>query len=118
MRITYPPEMLPPADGPAEVVVVDQSTGGHAVIYQSDREWNPIESAPKNGRGIEIELSNGRIVYAEYWEGPPGKEEEWGGWGICVTSSFCNGTLKDDCDATFVRWRECEQQRGPVDPPI
>ena len=33
MSITYPPEMLPIATEPAEVVVVDPETGEETVVY-------------------------------------------------------------------------------------
>lgn len=74
-------------------------------------DWNPdMKSAPTDGRQIEVLLSNGAVCIAEYWEGPPGKEEEWGGWGVCMTQSFCRGTMREDADAEMVSWRPYEGQ--------
>lgn len=62
-------------------------------------EWRPMVSAPTDGTGIEVKLSTGRIVYAEYWEGPPGRERDWGGWAYDSTASFCDGAFAQDGDA-------------------
>lgn len=68
-------------------------------------EWQPMETVPLDGRRFLVKLSNGRETVAEYWEGPPGKEEAWGGFGIDVTQGFFDGTMNDDCDAQMVGWR-------------
>lgn len=62
--------------------------------------WKPMESAPRDGAGFEVLLSNGSIVYAEYWDGPSG-----GGFAYCMTSAFRRGTLHADMEADLVGWR-------------
>lgn len=66
--------------------------------------WKPMETAPRDGAGFEVLLSNGSIVYAEYWDGPS-DHPEWGGFAYCMTSSFCRGTLHGDIEADRVGWR-------------
>jgi len=68
-------------------------------------EWQPMETHPKDGSAFVVKLSNGKMLVAEYWEGPPGKEEEWGGLATNVTQSFCEGTMREDCEAEMVGWK-------------
>jgi len=42
--------------------------------------WRKLDELPAEGETVDGLLSTGRIADAEYWEGPPGKELEWGGW--------------------------------------
>lgn len=67
--------------------------------------WHDMKSAPLDGEPFSAKLSNGREVWAEWWSGPPGREEAWGGWGICMTQSFVEGTISDDCAAQMIGWR-------------
>jgi len=76
-----------------------------------DSDWNDMATAPLDGSTFLAKLSSGREVLAEWWEGPPGKEEEWGGWGICVTRSFCEGTMNEDCGAEMIGWRPLLPQK-------
>jgi hypothetical protein len=68
-------------------------------------DWMPMETAPKDGSEIRVLLSNGAECVAEFWEGPPGKEEAWGGWATNMTPSFCRGSIREDCDAEMIGWQ-------------
>lgn len=53
--LTYPPEMLPVADGPAEVIVVDPVTGAQTVVNPFDSSVVSFEcTIPKGVRSVSI----------------------------------------------------------------
>jgi len=79
------------------------------------RDWQSMETAPKDGRQILVRLSNGRECIAEYWDGPPGKDD-WGGWATCMTGSYINGTLREDCEAQMESWRPFPNEETWVHP--
>jgi hypothetical protein len=58
-----------------------------------------------DGTAIVVRLSNGREIEAEYWEGPPGKEREWGGWAWNGTRSFVEETTSEDSEAEWLGWK-------------
>lgn len=75
-----------------------------------DEEWLTMDSAPMDGTGITVLLSNGHQIYAEYWSGPD-EHPEWGGWGWDGTEDFLNGrNVDEDYDAEWVGWKPCEQR--------
>lgn len=83
-------------------------------MSETSEEWSPMDTHPKDGSEFLVKLSNGRVLIAEYWEGPPGKEEEWGGIATNVTVSFGQGTIREDCEAEMVGWKRSEARENDL----
>lgn len=76
-------------------------------------DWQPIETAPKDGQTIRVKLSNGREIEAEFWSGPEGEVD--GDWVWEGTQALIDGDTDELAAAEWVGWKPMPQH--PVPPP-
>ena len=65
-------------------------------------DWQPIETAPKDGSTLRLKLANGMEVTGEFWpavSSPPASE----GWAYDVTKQFQNGE-QTNIDSEPTHW--------------
>ena len=69
-------------------------------------DWQPIDTAPKDGSAVRLKFSDGSEAIGEYWEPPPPEidlEQSFGGWAYDLMTT--NSGIDHDTELDITHWK-------------